>query len=117
MMSIASTTGRRVAKRYPREVTSVLSEQLANRLRSLLRAADHPSGAAGTLPEWRAGRDNWIDRLDPRDGLRLGEGDIRELIDFLSEAGPSRASRQSAAEWSRQIDALVPELLFAASGE
>jgi hypothetical protein len=93
-------------------VTSVLSEQLAHRLRALLRAADHPSGAAGTTQDWRAHRDRWIDRLDPRDGLRLEEADVRRLIDFLSEAGPSRASRKSPGEWSRQIDAMVPELLF-----
>jgi hypothetical protein len=93
-------------------VTSALPEQLANRLRALLRAADHPSGAAGTVQDWRADRDRWIDHLDPRDGLRLEEDDIRRLIDFLSEAGPSRASRRSTGEWSRQIDALVPELLF-----
>jgi hypothetical protein len=45
----------------------------------------------------------------------LGESDIRSLIDFLSEAGPSRASRRTPAEWSSQIDALVPELLFLGS--
>jgi hypothetical protein len=93
-------------------VTSALSEQLANRLRALLRAADHPSGGAGTVQDWRAARDRWLDRLDPRDGLHLGAEDIRRLIDFLSEAGPSRASRRTPGEWSRQIDALVPELLF-----
>jgi hypothetical protein len=93
-------------------VIPVLPEQLANRLRALLRAADQPSGAAGTAQEWRASRDHWIDQLDPREGLRLEAGDIRLLIDFLSEAGPSRSSRRTAAEWSREVDALVPELLF-----
>jgi hypothetical protein len=53
-----------------------------------------------------------LDRLDPRESVELGESDIRSLIDFLSEAGPSRASRRTPAEWSGQIDALVPELLF-----
>jgi hypothetical protein len=113
MMSIASATKRRVAKRYSRTVTPVLSEQLANRLRALLRAADHPSGGSGTAGEWRESRDRWIDRLDPRNGLSLDDSDLRELIDFFSEAGPSRASRRTPAEWSRQVDALVPELLFA----
>lgn len=90
----------------------MLSEQLANRLRALLRAADHPSGAPGTAQDWRANRDRWVDRLDPREGLGIETGDIRLLIDFLSEAGPSRSSRRTAAEWSREVDALVPELLF-----
>jgi hypothetical protein len=85
------------------------------RVRALLRAADHPRGASGAAADWRAARDRWLDRLDPRENLALGEADIRSLIDFLSEAGPSRASRRSPAEWSRQIDTLVPELLFAGS--
>jgi hypothetical protein len=107
------STLRRVAKHYASEVTTSLSEHLAARLRALLRAADHPSGAAGTAQEWRTGRDGWLDRLDPRDGLRLDDSDIRRLIDFLSESGPSRASRRTPEEWSRRVDALVPELLFA----
>jgi len=90
----------------------VLSEHLANRVRALLRSADHPSGAPGTLPDWRGERDAWLDRLDPREGLGIDEEGIRRLIDFLSEAGPSRASRRTAAEWSAQVDSLVPELLF-----
>jgi hypothetical protein len=112
-MSIALTKLRRVAKHYARGVTLNLSEHLATRLRALLRAADHPSGAGGTTQEWRANRDQWLDRLDPRDGLEFEQADIRGLIDFLSEAGPSRASRRTTQEWSRQIDAMVPELLFA----
>ena len=93
-------------------MTAALSEHLATRLRGLLRAADHPRGASGSAGDWRAARDRWLDRLDPRESLEFGESDIRSLIDFLSEAGPSRASRRTAAEWSAQIDALVPELLF-----
>ena len=96
-------------------MTAVLSEHLATRVRALLRAADHPHGASGTAGDWRTARDRWLDRLDPRENLEFGESDIRSLIDFLSEAGPSRASRRSPAEWSRQIDILVPELLFAGS--
>ena len=93
-------------------MTAALSEHLATRIRALLRAADHPRGASGSAGDWRAARDRWLDRLDPREGLELGESDIRSLIDFLSEAGPARASRRTPAEWSSQIDALVPELLF-----
>lgn len=113
-MSIDSTRDRRVAKRYPRRVTAALSEQLAGRVRSQLMAADHPAGAAGTLQDWRAERDRWIDRLDPRDGLRIDAEQVRALIDFLSEAGASRASRKTPGEWASEVDALVPELLFAA---
>lgn len=94
-------------------MTSTLSEHLAARLRALLRAADHPAGAAGTALQWRENRDGWLDRLDPRNDPRLDETDIRQLIDLLSEAGPSRASRRTQGEWSRDIDAMVPELLFA----
>ncbi|MDQ1546244.1 MAG: hypothetical protein QOH69_1148 [Actinomycetota bacterium] len=93
-------------------MTAALSEHLATRVRGLLRAADHPRGAGGSAGDWRAARDHWLDRLDPRESLEVGESDIRSLIDFLSEAGPSRASRRTPAEWSSQIDALVPELLF-----
>jgi hypothetical protein len=100
-------------KHYARGMTSGLSEHLATRLRALLRAADHPTGAAGTAPQWRENRDHWLDRLDPRNDPHLDEADIRQLIDFLSEAGPSRASRRTPGEWSREIDAMVPELLFA----
>jgi hypothetical protein len=91
-----------------------LSDQLSTRVRALLRGADHPQGAAGTAAEWRTDRDRWLDLLDPREPRELGEADIRGLIDFLSECGPSRASRRSPAEWSSQVDSLVPELLFAA---
>jgi hypothetical protein len=89
------------------------SDQLATRVRALLRSADHQSGAAGTAAKWRADRDAWLDVLDPREPRELDERDIRRLIDFLSECGPSRASRRSIAEWSREVDLLVPELLFA----
>ncbi|HEY4268402.1 MAG TPA: hypothetical protein VGM94_09450 [Galbitalea sp.] len=88
------------------------SDQLATRVRALLRSADHPSGAAGTAARWRADRDAWLDVLDPREPRDLGETEVRRLIDFLSESGPSRASRRSTAEWSREVDSLVPELLF-----
>jgi hypothetical protein len=89
-----------------------LSDQLATRVRGLLREADHPRGAAGTAAQWRSARDQWLDALDPREPRELGEADIRRLIDFLSECGPSRTSRRSVGEWSHQIDLLVPELLF-----
>jgi hypothetical protein len=95
-------------------MANALSDQLVTRLRSLLRSADHPSGAAGSAAEWRAERDRWLDALDPREPRELGGAGIRHLIDFLSESGPSRASRRTPAEWSRVIDALVPELLFVA---
>ncbi len=93
-------------------MASPLPDHLATRIRALLRGADHPSGASGSSAGWRADRDGWLDRLDPREVHELSEVDIRSLIDFLSEAGPSRSSRRSPAEWSRVVDALVPELLF-----
>lgn len=96
-------------------MAAALSGHLAERVRALLRAADHPRGASGSAGDWRAVRDRWLDRLDPRQNLELGESDIRLLIDFLSEAGPSRASRRTPPEWSHQVDALVPELLFLGS--
>jgi hypothetical protein len=89
-----------------------LPASLSTRIRGLLRGADLPRGAAGTAEQWRTIRDSWLDALDPRQPRELGEHDIRGLIDFLSEAGPSRASRRSPAEWSAAIDALVPELLY-----
>jgi hypothetical protein len=92
------------------------SDQLATRVRALLRSADHPSGAAGTAAKWRADRDAWLDVLDPREPRDLGEDDIRRLIDCLSECGPSTASRRSTTEWSREVDSLVPELLFVGQG-
>ncbi|MEJ1230693.1 MAG: hypothetical protein WDM88_08995 [Galbitalea sp.] len=94
-------------------MTSALSEHLAARVRTLLRGADHPTGSAGSAGQWRAERDRWLDVLDPREALELDGAQIRSLIDFLSEAGPSRASRRSPAEWSSQVDGLIPELLFA----
>ena len=93
-------------------MAQTFSNSLATRLRGLLRGADLPTGAAGTAAEWRAARDRWLDKLDPRQPHELEESDIRGLIDFLSEAGPSRSSRRTPAEWSAAIDALVPELLF-----
>ncbi|MDQ1555409.1 MAG: hypothetical protein QOI02_411 [Actinomycetota bacterium] len=91
---------------------SALPEHLATRLRTVLRSADHPPGAAGTPTQWRAARDHWLDLLDASMPAELDESDVRRLIDFLSECGPSRASRRTPAEWSKTVDALVPELLF-----
>lgn len=91
---------------------TALPEQLATRLRGLLRGADHPAGAAGTPAQWRAARDRWLDTLDASMPDTFDEDSVRSLIDFLSECGPSRASRRSPAEWSAAVDALVPELLF-----
>ena len=93
-------------------MTSAPSEQLAICVRGLLRAADHPTGAAGTAAQWRTLRDHWLDVFDPRDSRELGESEVRDLIDFLSEAGPSKGSRKTPGEWSSEVDALVPELLF-----
>lgn len=89
-----------------------LPDALATRLRALLRGADLPSGAAGTAEEWRVARDGWLDVLNPQGLVELDHHQVRSLIDFLSEAGPSRASRRTPAEWSRVVDSLVPELLF-----
>jgi hypothetical protein len=95
-------------------MTSPLSEQLTNRLRAVLRQADHPTGAAGTSAEWRTRRDHWLDTLDPRDAPEFTEAEIRSLIDFLAESGPSRASRITPGEWTAIVDGLTPELLFSA---
>ncbi|NEM90118.1 hypothetical protein [Galbitalea soli] len=91
-----------------------ITAPLATRVRSMLRAAEHPQSAQGTATEWRTARDRWLDALDPREEPTLDEGELRRLIDFLSEAAPSRSSRRTPQEWSAAIDALVPELLFAA---
>jgi hypothetical protein len=93
-------------------MASPLTEQLATRVRALLRRADHPTGAAGSAAQWRAQRDRWLDALDPRHATEFDESDIRRLIDFLAESGPSAASRTSASEWSADVDELTPELLF-----
>jgi hypothetical protein len=88
------------------------STQLAARVRSLLRRADHPATAAGSVASWRETRDEWLDALDPRHTPDVSADRIRELIDFLAESGPSASSRTSAAEFRREVDALTPELLF-----
>ncbi|PRY70481.1 hypothetical protein B0I08_101617 [Glaciihabitans tibetensis] len=89
-----------------------LSDQLAARVRSLLRRADHPATAAGTAAGWREQRDQWLDALDPRYSPEFSAAEVRRLIDFLAESGPSASSRVSAAEFSGEVDSLTPELLF-----
>jgi hypothetical protein len=101
--------------RYPRRMASPLTEQLAGRVRALLRRADHPTGGAGSAAQWRAQRDRWLDELDPRHASDFDESDIRRLIDFLAESGPSASSRASRSEWSADVDELTPELLFSTS--
>jgi hypothetical protein len=93
-------------------MASPLTEQLAGRVRALLRRADHPSGGAGSAAQWRTQRDRWLDELDPRHAVEFEASDIRRLIDFLAESGPSTSSRTSPAEWSADVDELTPELLF-----
>ena len=94
-----------------------LTEQLALRVRAILRSADHPGSGRGSASEWRVARDRWLDALDPRHDGDFSESDIRALIDFLAESGPSTASRTSATEFSRAVDALTPELLFSTRGQ
>ncbi|WP_213814802.1 hypothetical protein [Glaciihabitans sp. dw_435] len=94
-----------------------LSDQLAGRVRTTLRRADHPSSGAGSAAEWRARRDRWIDALDPREVPQFSEEEIRSLIDFLAESGPSSPSRMTPREWHNAIDALTPELLFATQSQ
>jgi hypothetical protein len=89
-----------------------LPEQLIIRVRTILRNGDHPRGASGSTAQWRAERDRWMDELDPRKPGELSEVDIRGLIDFLAESGPSAHSRMSIAEWHSAVDNLTPELLF-----
>jgi hypothetical protein len=93
-------------------MASPLTEQLATRVRGLLRRADHPSAGAGSAAQWRASRDHWLDELDPRHDTNFDESDIRRLIDFLAESGPSASSRATASEWSADVDELTSELLF-----
>jgi len=93
-------------------VATTLSEQLAARLRAVLRSADHPTTASGTAVAWRVQRDRWVDALDPRGADVFDEDRVRELIDFLAESGPSSSSRRTPVEWTRLIDELTPELLF-----
>jgi len=91
---------------------STLSAQLANQVRAVLRKADHPSTAAGTAEAWRTQRDHWLDALDPRNMPEFSDADIRQLIDFLAESGPSSTSRLGTPEWGRLVDDLTPALLF-----
>ncbi len=91
---------------------AALEEQLRIRVRTVLRSAAHPAGAAGTTAQWRGRRDRWTDALDPCGPLKFDAGAIRELIDFLAESGPSPASHWTSAEWDETIDALTAELLF-----
>lgn len=100
---------------YPRYMVTVLPEQLAARVRTVLRGSGHPDSAAGSRANWRTQRDRWMDNLDPQSPAELSEGDIRHLIDFLAESGPGLHSRMTAAEWRDAVDSLTPELLFAAS--
>ncbi|HEV7951606.1 MAG TPA: hypothetical protein VGP24_17730 [Glaciihabitans sp.] len=93
-------------------MSPTLTEQLANRVRAVLRRADHPAEASGSAAQWRYQRDHWLDALDPRHSPQLSSTDIRALIDFLAESGPSSSSRVSAAEWDAEIDEITPELLF-----
>jgi hypothetical protein len=89
-----------------------ISTQLAARVRSLLRRSDHPATAAGSAAQWREKRDEWLDGLDPRHTTEFTADQVRALIDFLAESGPSTSSRTSATEFRREVDALTPELLF-----
>jgi hypothetical protein len=93
-------------------MAATFSTQLAARVRSLLRRADHPALAAGTTAGWREQRDEWLDVLDPRHTPEVTADQVRDLISFLAESGPSSSSRTSAAEFRREVDALTPELLF-----
>jgi hypothetical protein len=60
---------------------------------------------------WRRGRDALLDLLEPVQDSRLSPGQLRELVDLLSEASPSTASRMSQTQWRSEVDALVAELL------
>ena len=93
-------------------MASTLTAQLAARVRTLLRRADHPATASGTAAEWREQRDEWLDALDPRYAPEFSADDVRRLINFLAESGPSAASRISTEEFGREVDGLTPELLF-----
>jgi hypothetical protein len=93
-------------------MASTLTAQLAARVRSLLRRADHPASAAGSAAQWREQRDEWLDALDPRYAPQFSAEQVRELINFLAESGPSASSRISAEEFGREVDGLTPELLF-----
>jgi hypothetical protein len=95
-------------------MASTFSAQLAARVRTLLRRADHPTTAAGSAAQWRERRDEWLDALDPRYAPEFSPEDVRKLIDFLAESGPSVSSRISPEEFVREVDGLTPELLFSA---
>ena len=93
-------------------MASTFSDQLIARVRSLLRRADHPATAAGSAAQWREHRDEWLDALDPRYAPEFSAAQVRDLIGFLAESGPSASSRVSAEEFRREADELTPELLF-----
>lgn len=89
---------------------SSVPRALAHRLkRALLAATLGSSGVDDTA--WRLRRDSLLDLLEPVRNSELTVSERRALIDLLSEAGPSTASRMSATQWRSEVDALVAELL------
>ena len=83
---------------------------LAHRVKRALGNAT--LGAAGVDDAlWRRGRDGLLDLLEPVRDSELAAAELRQLVDLLSEASPSRASRISVDQWRDEIDSLIAELL------
>ncbi len=96
-------------------VDVTLASQLATRVRSALRRAEHSAKTSGTAAEWRSARDAWIDTLHPSHAGVIDSDAVLALIGFLSECVPSASSRLTEAQWDDAVSRLVPELLYARS--
>ena len=84
-----------------------------NTVLRIRRALDRAAAPPATVDEraWRDRRDELLDVFEAGRTAEVDDSALRRVIDLLSEAASDPRARLSAAEWRRQVDELVPELL------
>ncbi len=89
---------------------ALLDRNAVLRVRRLLGRAGPPPATVDER-EWRRQRDALLDRFEAGQAVDASAEEVRALVRFLGEAGPSRESRLTRSEWRAAVDVLVPELL------
>jgi hypothetical protein len=88
----------------------LVDERTVLRVRRAVERAGPPPATVNEAA-WRRSRDDLLDDFEAGREAEVVPARIRDLVDFLAEALPSKEARMSPREWERAVTAITDELL------